>query len=130
MIHMEENNEPTNVSWDLPAKQKGFMIAALLTGAFMGIMNETLLATALPSIQDYFSISRGAVQWMTTAFLMANGDMIPISAFLIDRFTTRGLFLSAIGLFGDRTLIAALAPVYTVLLLGRVILSSVSVNIL
>lgn len=77
---MEENNEPTNVSWDLPAKQKGFMIAALLTGAFMGIMNETLLATALPSIQDYFSISRGEVQWMTTAFLMANGVMIPISA--------------------------------------------------
>src|SRR5699024_6602808 len=42
-------------------------------------------------------------------------------AFLIDRFTTRGLFLTAIGLFGAGTLIAALAPVYPVLLLGRVI---------
>src|SRR5699024_5267027 len=107
-----------------PAKQKGFMIAALLTGAFMGIMNETLLATALPSIQDYFSISRGEVQWMTTAFLMANGVMILISAFLIDRFTTRWLFFAAIGLFGAGTLIAALAPVYPVLLLGRVIQAS------
>src|SRR5699024_10739553 len=106
MMHMEENNEPINESWNLPAKQNSFMIAALLTGAFMGIMNETLLATALPSIQDYFSISRGEVQWMTTAFLMANGVMIPISAFLIDRFTTRGLFLTAIGLFGAGTLIA------------------------
>src|SRR5699024_4935296 len=112
MIHMEENNEPTNVSGDLPAKQKGIMIAALLTRTFMGIMNETLLATALPSIPDSFSISRGEVQWMTTAFLIANGVMIPISAFLIDRFTTRGLFLTAIGLFGAGTLIAALAPVY------------------
>nr|WP_156645381.1 MDR family MFS transporter [Lentibacillus sp. JNUCC-1] len=97
------------------------MIAALLTGAFMGIMNETLLATALPSIQDYFSITRGEVQWMTTAFLMTNGIMIPISAFLIDRFTTRGLFMTAIGLFGVGTLIAALAPLYPVLLLGRVV---------
>src|SRR5699024_12090967 len=78
----------------------------------------------LPSIQDYFSSSRGEVQWMTTAFLMANGVMIPISAFLIDRFTTRGLFLTAIGLFGAGTLIAALAPVYPVLLLGRVIQAS------
>ena len=121
---MEENTESNNVSWDLPAKQKGFMIAALLTGAFMGIMNETLLATALPSIQEYFSITRGEVQWMTTAFLMANGVMIPISAFLIDRFTTRGLFLTAIGLFGVGTLIAAIAPVYPVLLLGRVIQAS------
>src|SRR5699024_2728368 len=126
MIHMEENNEPTNVSCDLPAKQKGFMIATLFTGAFMGIMNEILLATALPSIQDYFSISRGEVQWMTTAFLMANGVMIPISASLIDRFTTRGLFLTAIGLFGAGTLIAALAPAYTVLLLGREIPATVT----
>src|SRR5699024_2031122 len=121
---MEENTESNNVSWDLPAKQKGFMIAALLTGAFMGIMNETLLATALPSIQEYFSITRGEVQWMTTAFLMANGVMIPISAFLIDRFTIRGLLLTAIGLFGVGTLIADIAPVYPVLLLGRVIQAS------
>src|SRR5699024_11236488 len=119
MIHMEENNEPTNVSWDLPAKQKGFMIAALLTGAFMGIMNETLLATALPSIQDYFSISRGAVQWMTTAFLMANGVMIPISAFLIDRFTTRALFLTTIALFAAGRRIEPPARVDSVLFLRR-----------
>lgn len=121
---MVEPVEAPNVSWDLPAKQKGLMIVALLTGAFMGIMNETLLATALPSIQEYFSITRGEVQWMTTAFLMANGIMIPISAFLIDRFTTRGLFLTAIGLFGIGTLIAAFAPVYSVLLLGRVVQAS------
>src|SRR5699024_8389429 len=124
MVYMEENVAQNNVSWDLPAKQKGFMIAALLIWAFMGIMNETLLATALPSIQDYFSITRGDVQWMTTAFLMANGVMIHISAFLIDRCTNRGLFLPVIGLFGMGTLIAALAPVYSVLLLGRVIQAS------
>lgn len=108
----------TAASWDLPAKQKGLMIAALLIGAFMGIINETLLATALPTIQHVFSITQGEVQWMTTAFLMTNGIMIPISAFLIDRFTTRGLFLTAIGLFGVGTAIAAIAPSYTVLLMG------------
>lgn len=111
-------------SWDLPPRQKGLMIAALLTGAFMGIINETLLATALPSIQEAFSISQGEVQWMTTIFLMTNGIMIPISAFLIDRFTTRGLFLTAISLFGLGTAIAAVAPIYPLLLLGRVVQAS------
>ncbi|GAA2024297.1 cholic acid efflux MFS transporter MdrT [Yaniella flava] len=108
----------------LPKRQKYLMVAALLTGAFMGITNETLLATALPSIQEAFDITTGQVQWMTTAFLMANGIMIPISAFLIDRFTTRGLFLTAIGLFGVGTAIAAVAPVYPILLLGRVVQAS------
>ncbi|MFB4168243.1 MDR family MFS transporter [Virgibacillus sp. JSM 102003] len=111
-------------SWDLAPKQKALMITALLIGAFMGIINETLLATALPTIQDAFSISQGEVQWMTTAFLMTNGIMIPISAFLIDRFTTRGLFLTAIGLFGAGTAIAAIATAYPVLLLGRVVQAS------
>src|SRR5690625_327777 len=113
------NNEQN--SWNLPPKQKAMMIAALLTGAFMGIINETLLATALPSIQNAFSISQGEVQWMTTAFLMTNGIMIPVSAFLIDRFTTRGLFLTALSLFGVGTTIAAVAPIYSILILGRVV---------
>lgn len=63
----------TQQTQGLPKRQKFFMIAALLTGAFMGITNETLLATALPSIQQAFDITTGQVQWMTTAFLMANG---------------------------------------------------------
>ena len=113
-----------NNSWDLPPKQKGLMIAALLTGAFMGITNETLLATALPSIQEAFSITQSEVQWLTTAFLMANGIMIPISAFLIERFTTRTLFLTAISIFGAGTIISALAPVFPVLLLGRIVQAS------
>ncbi|OYD07865.1 MDR family MFS transporter [Paludifilum halophilum] len=111
----------TNTSWDLPPKEKAAMIAALLTGAFMGIINETLLATALPSIQHAFFISQSEVQWLTTAFLMTNGIMIPISAFLIERFTTRGLFLTAIGLFGAGTVISAIAPVFAVLLVGRIV---------
>lgn len=114
-------SEDTNVSWDLPGKQKVAMIIALLIGAFMGIINETLLATALPSIQDAFSVSQNEVQWMTTAFLLMNGIMIPVSAFFIERFTTRSLFLTAIGLFGVGTAICAVAPFYSVLLLGRVI---------
>jgi len=108
----------------LSKRQKFLMIAALLTGAFMGITNETLLATALPSIQRAFDITTGQVQWMTTAFLMANGIMIPVSAFLIDRFSTRGLFLTSIGLFGVGTAVASMAPVYPVLLLGRVVQAS------
>lgn len=110
--------------WDLPKKQKILMIAALLTGAFMGITNETLLATALPSIQAAFDISQNEVQWMTTAFLMTNGIMIPISAFLIERFSTRGLFLAAIGLFGLGTALAAMATSYPLLLLSRVVQAS------
>ncbi|WP_147803933.1 MDR family MFS transporter [Alkalicoccus halolimnae] len=109
---------------DITKKQKTAMIGALLLGAFMGITNETLLATALPTIQEVFGITQGEVQWLTTVFLMVNGIMIPISAFLIERFTTRRLFLTAIILFGTGTLIAALSQSFTMLLLARVVQAS------
>ncbi|QKS72714.1 DHA2 family efflux MFS transporter permease subunit [Paenalkalicoccus suaedae] len=109
---------------NLSKKQKYAMIGALLIGAFMGITNETLLATALPTIQGVFGVTQGEVQWLTTVFLMVNGIMIPISAYLIERFSTRKLFLTAISLFGLGTLIAALAVNFPMLLIARVVQAS------
>lgn len=53
--------------------------------------------------------------------MLVNGIMIPITAFLINRFTTRQLFFTAIGLFGIGTLISAIAPSFVVLLIGRIL---------
>lgn len=97
------------------------MFTVMLLGAFMGILNETLLSTALPTIMKDFDISENKVQWLTTVFLLTNGVMIPVTAFLIERFTSRKLFLTALGLFGIGTLLAAFSYSFPLLLVGRVI---------
>src|SRR5699024_3412619 len=66
-------------------------------------------------------ITASEAQWVTTIFMLVNGIMIPVTAFLIQKFTTRTLFLTAMGLFIAGTIIYAIAPVYPVLLLGRVV---------
>ncbi|WRP07426.1 MDR family MFS transporter [Rossellomorea aquimaris] len=99
----------------------GPMFTVMLLGAFVGILNETLLSTALPSIMNDFGLNENKVQWLTTAFLLTNGVMIPISAYLIERFSTRALFMSAMGLFGLGTMLAAISNSFSLLLLGRVI---------
>ncbi|SIO85564.1 MDR family MFS transporter [Nocardiopsis sp. JB363] len=100
---------------------RNVVLAVLVSGAFVVILNQTLLNTALPAFMRDFGITASAAQWVTTSFMLVNGIMIPITAFLIQNFTTRSLFLTAIGIFVVGTLICALAPVYPVLLLGRVI---------
>ncbi|WP_026909209.1 DHA2 family efflux MFS transporter permease subunit [Paucisalibacillus globulus] len=97
------------------------LIAVLLVGAFVTILNQTLLVTALPVIKDDFQIDDTTVQWLQSIFLLVNGIMIPITAFLIARFTTRGLFLSAMGSFALGTLLCAIAPEFYTLLIGRVL---------
>ncbi|HAM82050.1 DHA2 family efflux MFS transporter permease subunit [Ornithinibacillus bavariensis] len=100
------------------------LIIVLLSGAFVAILNQTLLATALPVIKHDFGIDDNTVQWLQSIFMLVNGIMIPITAFLIERFTTRGLFLTAMGLFAIGTLICAIAPEFYSLLLGRVLQAS------
>lgn len=52
----------------------------MIIGAFVAILNQTLLATALPMIMDDLHITAATGQWLTTAFLLTNGIMIPITA--------------------------------------------------
>lgn len=96
------------------------LIIVLLSGAFIAILNQTLLGTALPPIMQDLNLSENTVQWLQSVFMLVNGIMIPITAFFIDRFTTRGLYLTAMSLFALGTIICSVAPNFTFLMIGRI----------
>lgn len=100
------------------------LLTVLMAGVFVAILNQTLLATALPHIMDDLDINANTAQWLTTVFMLVNGVMIPVTAFLIGKFSTRALFLTAMALFTIGTIVAALAPGFSVLMIGRIIQAS------
>ncbi|WP_138418832.1 MDR family MFS transporter [Aquibacillus sediminis] len=100
------------------------IVIALLVGGFVSILNQTLFATAAPHVMDEFGISENSAQWLTTIFMLVNGVMIPITAFLIETFTTRRLVMSAMSIFGVGTLICTIAPTFEVLMVGRIVQAS------
>ena len=100
------------------------IMIVLISGAFVAILNQTLLATALPHIALDLEIEYSTVQWLQSAFMLVNGIMIPITAFLIGRFTTRKLFLTAMGLFALGTAVCAIATNFPILLTGRILQAS------
>ena len=102
-------------------KTKLVMIITMLLGGFFGLLNETLLTTALPSIMKDFHIQYSQVQWLTTAFLLTNGVVIPLSALVIQRFTTRQVFLTGILIFFIGTIVGGFSPNFTILLFARII---------
>ncbi|WP_138415997.1 DHA2 family efflux MFS transporter permease subunit [Aquibacillus sediminis] len=100
------------------------IVALLLAGSFIAILNQTLMITAIPPIMKEMGITANTGQWLTTVFMLVNGIMIPVSAFLLERFSTRQLFITAMSVFAIGTLIAAISPNFSVLLVGRVIQSA------
>ncbi|MCL1631719.1 DHA2 family efflux MFS transporter permease subunit [Sporolactobacillus sp. CPB3-1] len=97
------------------------IMIVLISGGFVTILNQTLLVTALPSIMHDLHLTSVMVQWLQTVFLLVNGIMIPITAFLEGRFTTRSLFLFAMGSFALGTLVCMITDQFVFLIIGRVI---------
>ncbi|HEC2202675.1 TPA: multidrug efflux MFS transporter [Staphylococcus delphini] len=97
------------------------VISVVLIGAFVGVLNQTLLTTILPEIMKTFSITSSSAQWITTIFMLVNGIMIPITAFLINKFSLRKLFFTSIGLLILGTLICLIGMNFPILLMGRAI---------
>ncbi|MGM0845911.1 MAG: DHA2 family efflux MFS transporter permease subunit [Bacillota bacterium] len=100
------------------------ILAVLMVGAFIAFLNNTLLNIALPSIMIELKVEPSTVQWLTTGFMLVNGVLIPTTAFLIEKYSVRKLFLAAMGLFTLGTLLAGIAHVFPVLLAGRMIQAS------
>jgi MFS transporter, DHA2 family, lincomycin resistance protein len=100
------------------------LVIIMILGVFVAILNETLLNVALSKIMNDIGISPSTAQWLSTGYLLVIGVLIPVTAYLIQRFTTRSLFLVAMGLFTVGTFIAAISSGFSTLLLGRVLQAS------
>ncbi|MFF3028608.1 DHA2 family efflux MFS transporter permease subunit [Microbacterium sp. NPDC057944] len=97
------------------------VIWVLLTAAFVTILNETTMGMAIPHLIDDLGITPIAAQWVTSAFMLTMAVVIPTTGFLLQRFTTRQVFLAALALFSAGTLLAAFALGFEMLLVARVV---------
>jgi MFS transporter, DHA2 family, lincomycin resistance protein len=105
-------------------RQIKLVLGVLLVAAFVMILNETVMGVALPPLMEEFSLSAATVQWLTTAFMLTMAVVIPMTGLILQRFTTRTVFIASLALFTAGTVLAAAAPVFPVLVAARVIQAS------
>lgn len=92
-----------------------------MVGAFIGSLLQSALTTALPVIIHDLQIMATTAQWLTTGYMLTTSIMIPATAFLHKRFSTRQLFLVPMSFFLAGLLIAAMAHTFPVLFFGRIL---------
>ncbi|MGC1555338.1 MAG: DHA2 family efflux MFS transporter permease subunit [Bradyrhizobium sp.] len=97
----------------------GFLLMCL--GMFMAILDIQVVATSLPAIQQALDISRDAMSWIQTAYLIAEIIAIPLTGWLTRVLTLRWLFVAAISLFTAASIGCALSDNFTTLISCRVI---------
>lgn len=97
------------------------MAFTLMFGAFIGLFGETALNMALTNIMADFSVNSATAQWLTTGYLLTLGILVPVSSLLIRWFTTKQLLVASLAFSIAGSFLAALAPSFAVLFLGRIV---------
>ena len=101
--------------------KRNTIVLVMLISAFVAMLNQTILNTALPAIIKGLNITETTAQWLITGFMLVNGIMIPLTAFLMDKYTTRKLYIFSMAAFLIGSIIAALSPGFEILMVARII---------
>lgn len=112
------------VTEDRPTTQGArtpLVVRLLVLATFVVILNETLMINAIPRLMESLQVTEQAAQWVSTAFMLTMAAVIPVTGWFLQRVTTRQGYAIAMGVFMAGTTISAVAPTFTVLLLGRIV---------
>lgn len=105
----------------LTKRSRNMIFTVLMISSIIGALLQTSLTTALPLIMSDLHITAATAQWLTSAYSLAMGIMVPVTPFLLNRFRTKNLFLTGMGMYFLGLLLCATAYVFPILLAGRII---------
>jgi EmrB/QacA subfamily drug resistance transporter len=104
----------------LPIRISGrAVLFVMLAASFVTCAAQSMLSAALPSIMVDFSVDATLAQLLTTGYIYVLGILSVLTAFLINGFDSRKLFLASLSFFVVGSVLALLAPNYLVLLAAR-----------
>lgn len=96
-------------------------IAILTFITFVGNFTQLQLSAALPTIVSEFHISVTTGQWLTSIFQLVMGVMVPLTAFLTRRFTTRQIVITSMAVFTVGSLLSWVGSSFIIILTGRLL---------
>ena len=105
---------------DLTDKRRKAIFVNLTLTCVMASLLATALNLALSPIISSFGISAGMGQWLISGYALVLAVAMPLTAYLVSRFPTKRIYLTALGLFIAGLLVCALAPGFPSMMAGRV----------
>ena len=93
----------------------------LLITTFFAMLNETSVNVSLGKFMDEFGVSVSTVQWLISGFMLTMSIIVPTTAFIMKKFTTRKIYFSSLACLIFGTVITGFALSFQMLLIGRII---------
>lgn len=99
---------------------KWIVAIVVIFGAFMSILDQTIVNIAIPRLQNAFGADLNTVQWVLTAYILTQGVVTPTTAFFADRLGTKRFYLIALAVFTIGSALCGLAWSLPILIVFRI----------
>ncbi len=107
--------------WDITPKERAIFSIIVMTGAFMAILDTTVVDVIVPKLTGPLATDMYGVQWIITSYMVAAAIALLITEYLIKRFGAKGVFLAGVGLFAAASLACGLSSTLAEIVIFRVI---------
>ena len=100
---------------------KWFVLANIMVGTFMVVLDSTIVNVSLPKIMSSFGVGLSTIEWVITAYMLAMAAMLPTSGWLADKFGYKRVYFWGLFLFTLGSLLCGLSNDEGTLIISRVI---------
>lgn len=102
-------------------KAQSVTVTIVMLGGFIIYMSQLTMSPALPVVMQEFKITAETGQWLTSIFLLIAGIMVPVTAYLIGRFSSRQIYMFSMFSFLIGSALAAFSNGFPMLMAGRIL---------
>lgn len=100
---------------------KWFLLANVMFGTFMAVLDATIVNVGLPKIMASFGVGLDKIEWVLTAYLLALAVMLPTSGWMADKFGYKRMYFFGLLLFTFGSMLCGMSGNENMLILSRVI---------
>jgi len=113
------SNDTSSVAGGGDSSYKWKVLASVVVGLFMVILDATVVNVALRALQEKYAASTSDVQWVISLYTLALGIATPLSGFLGDRLGVKRVYISGLAIFVLGSVLCGLAPSLPLLIAAR-----------
>ncbi len=114
-------SENAKKPWDITPKERAIFSIIVMTGAFMAILDTTVVDVIVPKLTGPLASDMYGVQWIITSYMVAAAIALLITEYLIKRFGAKSIFIFGVLLFTAASLFCGMADTLEHMIIFRVV---------
>ena len=115
------SREAAGASWNITGKERAIFTIIVMTGAFMAILDTTVVDVLVPKLTGPLSSDMYGVQWVITSYMLAAAVGLLFAENLIKRFGNKHIFLFGVAVFTAASWVCGISDTLEIMIVARVV---------